>query len=435
MASYPLYIWFYLTPLLIIWGVYLGAKKRNEKNSLKIREKTIKEKIPEPSTLHPVINHNRCVGCGCCVKACPENNVLGIIGGKSYLIKPDKCIGHGVCKVACTQNAITLVFGTKERGVDIPDVKSNFETNIPGIFIAGELGGMGLICNAIKQGRKAIESISSLNGVGKGERLDVVIIGAGPAGFSASLEAMSKGMRFVTLEQEALGGTVSHFPRGKVVMTAPVEMSQVGQVNIRETTKEDLLDFWTKVEMKTGIKINYKEKADKVKALPGGFEVKTSLSTYETRAILLAIGLRGTPRKLGVPGEESTKVVYRLIDSEQYVGQHVLVVGGGDSALEAACAIAKERDTTVTISYRSGSFSRAKEKNRKIVEELEDKGELRVLLKSNVLEIRNDEVDLDVEGEKETIKNDGVIVCAGGIMPTGFLKELGVKVETKYGTP
>jgi thioredoxin reductase len=360
---------------------------------------------------------------------------LGIIGGKSYLINPAGCIGHGVCKIACTQNAITLVFGTKERGVDIPRVNPNFETDVPGIFIAGELGGMGLIRNAVEQGRRAIESISKLDGIGQGDRLDVVIMGAGPAGFSASLEAMQKNLRYITVEQEALGGTVAHYPRGKVVMTSPMMMPKVGMVDITETTKEKLLDFWQEVERKSSVKINYKERVEAINKNGNGFEVKTTGGTYRTRAVLLAIGMRGTPRKLGVPGEESTKVVFRLIDPEQYRGQHVLVVGGGDSALEAATSIAEEPGTTVTLSYRSGSFSRAKGKNRQKVEDMAASGRLTVMLKSNVQEITANHVVIEHGGEHIKIQNDGVIICAGGIMPTGFLKDIGITVETKYGTP
>lgn len=434
-SSVPLSAWIYLPALVAIWVLYIGLRKSNSKENAAIRNASIEAGVKEPTTLHPVINHNRCMGCGSCVAACPEKKVLGIIGGKSYLINPAGCIGHGVCKISCTQNAITLVFGTKERGVDLPSVSPNFETNVPGIFIAGELGGMGLIRNAVEQGRQAIESISKLDGIGQADRLDVVIIGAGPAGFSASLAAMERRLRYVTLEQETLGGTVAHYPRGKIVMTAPVIMPQIGKVDITETTKEKLLDFWREVERKTRIKINDRERVEAINRNGKGFEVKTTGDTYQTRAVLLAIGLRGTPRKLGVPGEELPKVVYRLTDPEQYRGNHILVVGGGDSALEAATSIAEEPGTTVTLSYRSGSFSRAKVKNRQKVDDMAASGRLRVMLKSNVQEITTDHVVIENGGEHIKIQNDGVIICAGGIMPTGFLKEIGIHVETKYGTP
>ncbi len=431
-------LWVYLAPLLFIWGLYASSRIKKDRQNNTIRDEALKAGLSEPASLHPVINHNRCVGCGSCVSACPEqsgHDVLGIINEKSHLIGPANCIGHGACKAACPHDAITLVFGTEKRGVDIPEVNPDFETNVPGIFIGGELGGMGLIRNAIEQGRQAVESIRKVDGIGDGSQLDVLIIGAGPAGFSASLAAMKHKLKCVTVEQDSLGGTVYNYPRGKLVMTAPVELPIVGKVKFRETTKEELLEFWLKVEKETGVKINYKERVDEIHKTEQGFDVKTNRETYKTRTVLLAIGRRGTPRKLGVPGEDHSKVVYRLIDPEQYRGQNVLVVGGGDSALEAAVNIADEPKTNVTISYRSEAFSRAKEKNRQKVREAEEAGRLKVIMKSNVENITPTHVQIDREGKLIEMPNDAIIVNAGGILPTGFLKKIGVNVETKHGAP
>ncbi len=422
----------YLLPVVFIL-VYYSRSRKEHKSSHETFTQVTKDGLTEPASLHPVIIPGKCMGCGACVAACPEGKILGLIKGKAQLIHPTKCIGHGACKRACPFDAISLVFGTEKRGVDIPNVAENFETNIPGLFIAGELGGMGLIRNAIEQGRQALESIRKLSGIGKGKQLDIVIIGAGPAGFSASLGAKQHGLRAVTLEQDSLGGTVFNFPRGKVVMTAPVNLPIVGKVKIRETTKEALLKMWLAIEKKTQLKINYKEKMDDIKPTANGFEVVTNKKTYQTRAVLLTIGRRGTPRKLGVPGEEQSKVVYSLIDAEQYKNQHVLVVGGGDSALEAALSIAEEPGTQVTISYRSESFSRAKQKNQDKIAQAVKEGNLKLVLPSTVNSIEKDSVILNIGDNKETIKNDGVIVCAGGILPTPFLKQIGIEVETKHG--
>jgi len=424
---------FFLSPVLVILLFALRKKLRHHTN-IKAKQVATEAGLTEPASLHPIIDPGMCLGCGSCVTACPEGKVLGLIHGKAQLINPSKCIGHGACKVACPFDAITLVFGTEKRGVDIPNVSETFETNVPGLFIAGELGGMGLIRNAVEQGRQAMESIRKLKGIGKGNRLDVVIVGAGPAGLSATLGAMQHKLRSVTIEQDSLGGTVYNFPRGKLVMTAPVKMPIVGKINLRETTKETLLAIWQKIEKDHHLKINYREKLEDIKADGDDFIITTTKNTYHCRAVLLCIGRRGTPRKLGVPGEDLPKVVYNLIDPQQYKGQHVLIVGGGDSALEAATSIAEQDGATVSISYRSDSFSRAKQKNQDKIKQAEASGHLNVLLSSNVKEFSADKVTIEQNGKVITLDNNAAIVCAGGILPTPFLKQIGIEVETKHGT-
>ena len=425
----------YIVPILLILIFYLMKKKGQERKNLSIKNEEFDAGLTEPVSLHPVIDHSICLGCGACIIACPEKNVLGIINGKSELISPTNCIGHGVCEIACPVDAITLVFGTEKRGVDIPIVKPNFETNVPGVFIAGELGGMGLIHNAIEQGKQALESISErISSIERESDIyDVVIVGVGPAGFSATLAAKEHGLNYLTLEQETLGGAVAHYPRGKIVMTMPVVLPIVGRTSFTEIAKEELLDFWKDVERRSGVNIRYGERIDKVDREDSIFIVTTQKGVYKTRTVLLAIGRSGTPRKLGVPGEEKTKVVYRMIEPEQYQYQHVLVVGGGNSALEAATTLAEVSGTTLTLSYRKKAFSRAKQKNRDMVQMAQNAGRLNVILNSNVLEIRDSDVVLEQEGEIFSERNDSVIICAGGILPTGFLKEIGVESETMYG--
>ncbi|MEW6312792.1 MAG: NAD(P)-binding domain-containing protein [Pseudomonadota bacterium] len=413
-------------------ALYLLNRHKKEKVHAALLNEAVKAGLTEPSSLHPVIDPKKCLNSGACVIACPEE-AIGIIKGKAQLINPTVCIGHGACKAACPHDAITLVFGTEKRGMDIPQVNPNFETNVPGIFIAGELGGMGLIRKAAEQGKQAIDSISKLKN--NGAPLDVVIVGAGPAGLSATLGAMEKKLRVVTIEQEdSLGGAIYQYPRNKIAMTAPVKLPIIGQVKMGEISKEELLEFWNGVVKKTGIKIQFHERMETITKTEKGYAVRTNKQTYETRSVLLAIGRRGTPRKLGVPGEELPKVVYRLIDPEQYRNMNVLVVGGGDSALEAAIAIAGEPGTTVVLSYRSDAFGRVKQKNRDRLETLEAQGRVKVLLKSNVRQIRTGGVTLEQEGQTFELPNDAVIICAGGILPTPFLKEIGVMVETKFGT-
>lgn len=429
----------YLIPVLVIVVWYWSRHKRLERESFAALKEATEAGMLEPPTLHPEIDPTKCIGCKSCVVACPEQGahaVLGMIAKKAWLIGPTDCIGHGACKTACPADAIKLVFGTATRGVDIPVVKPNFETDVPGVFIAGELGGMGLIRNAIEQGRQATESIIKLLKKKHSNQYDLVIVGAGPAGFASTLAAKEARLNSVTVEQEELGGTVAHFPRRKLVMTQPAELPIVGKMKFKEVQKEDLIDYWQQVEKKTGIDINYDERVESIEPITGGsgLIVTTSRAEYDTRAVLIAIGRRGSPRQLGVPGEGLPKVTYRLIDPEQYQNLHVLVVGGGDSALEAATSIAEEPGTTVTLSYRSGAFSRAKPKNRDKVETMRSNGRLRVLFNSNVKEIRQDSVVIAVGDKLGRLKNDAVIISAGGILPTAFLKKIGINVETKWGT-
>jgi thioredoxin reductase/NAD-dependent dihydropyrimidine dehydrogenase PreA subunit len=429
-------IYYYLLPMAFAVFVivsYVRRKKRHYAAAAAVLDEAIKSGMTEPPSLHPVVDPIKCCGSGACVRACPEN-AIGLINHKAVLINPAHCIGHGACAPVCPVGAIKLVFGTEKRGIDIPHVNPSFETNVPGIYIAGELGGMGLVRKAAEQGRQAMESIAKSRATGS-KQLDVVIIGAGPAGLASTLGAMEKKLRSVTLEQEdSLGGTVYHYPRNKLVMTQPVVLPIVGKAKLGEITKEDLLAFWQGIVKKTGMKLRFNERVEKVSPTEGGYIVKSEKAEYFTKNVLLAIGRRGTPRKLGVPGEESAKVVYRLIDPEQYAGKKVLVVGGGDSAIEAAVAIAEQPGTTAILSYRSNAFGRVKQKNRERLAEAEKAGRLTVLLSSNVQKIEKEHVYLDHDGKPVCVENDGVIVCAGGVLPTGMLKEMGIKVETKYGT-
>ena len=426
----------YCVPLLLILAVYLRRQKRVHKHSSRAHQEAVSAGLTEPASLHPIIDASRCLGCGACVKACPEqphHEVLGLIGGKAVLVGPTDCIGHGACKTACPFDAITLVLGTEKRGVDIPVLKPNFESNVPGIYVAGELGGMGLIKNALMQGQQAMEAIASA-GLKRRGVLDVLIVGAGPAGLAASLAAKKAGLTYQTLEQDSLGGAVFQYPRGKLVMTAPVELPIVGKVQFRNTSKEALLEFWTRTCEGNQLQIRYKERVDSIERKDGVFHVRSSTKQYAASAVLLAIGRRGTPRKLGVQGEELPKVVYRLIDPEQYRGRRVVVVGGGDSALEAAASIAELGDTSVTLSYRGDAFQRAKQRNRQRIEAATASAALKVLLNSQVQEIRPEEVILVLEGKKLEVENDAIIVSAGGVLPNDFLRSIGVEVETKYGT-
>ena len=428
----------YLIPITLLVGGYYFWQRRTQRRTLLKQQAAKATGLTQPASLHPVIDPNKCLGCGACVKACPEGEILGLVQGKALLVEPANCIGHGACQQACPFDAISLVFGTAERGIDIPNVSERFETSRDGVYIAGELGGMGLIRNAVTQGVQAVEGIAktlkSARSSGGSNDYDLVIVGAGPAGIAAALTAMHHKLRAVVIEQDTLGGTVAHFPRNKIVMTSPVTIPLVGEVKFRETSKEALLEFWRDIIDTHQPDIRYSQQMTGLEGDAGAFTVTTTTDTYKCNALLLCLGRRGTPRTLDVPGDEQNKVIYRLDDPAQHSGQHVLVVGGGDSALEAACALAEADCASVTLSYRSSSFSRAKPKNRDRASKLAEHGTLTLELESTVESIGLDDVTLNLKTGQTTLPNDAIIVCAGGILPTGFLKSIGITVDTKYGS-
>jgi thioredoxin reductase (NADPH) len=417
---------------VIVW-LYLRRQRRLDTAHRSELNDAVQAGLAEPASLHPVIDPARCIGSGACAAACPED-ALGVVGGKAVLKNAAACIGHGACLSACPVEAITLVFGTAKRGIDIPNISAEFETNVPGLFIAGELGGMGLIRKAAEQGRQAMDVIQQRGRAGSAQALDVLIVGCGPAGFSAGLSAIQHGLRYRVIEQEdSLGGAVYHYPRNKITMTSPVQLPLVGKVKFNEVSKETLLEFWNGAMQSTGLQVSFRERLAGLERQADGFVVQTNRDTYHVRSVLLAMGRRGTPRKLDVPGEESSKVVYRLVDPEQYRGQKVLVVGGGDSALEAAIAVAEQPQAQVILSYRSDAFSRVKARNRSLLAAAQQAGRVRVLLQSRVQAIDAHSVSIEHEGAVTVHGNDVVIVCAGGELPTPLLRQIGIEFETKFG--
>jgi len=393
--------------------------------------------LHEPVSLHPVIDVESCIGTGNCLEACPEHDVLGLRSGQAVPISPARCVGHGLCERACPTDAIRLVFGTARRGVEIPRVKANFETNVPGIYIVGELGGMGLIQNAFEQARQCVLGITREPKRAPREALDVVIVGCGPAGLAASVHCLQHGLSFVTIEKEDVGGTVRTYPRKKLVMTRPVAVPGYGKLRFREIQKEELIEIWEDVVTKTGLSVNTRETVSAVQRDPkGGFVVKSEQGTYRTRRVILAIGRRGVPRKLNVPGEHLPKVVYSLREPEAYRGDRALVVGGGDSAVEAALALSELRGSRVAISYRRDRFSRIKPANLERLEHGVEQGRLEVLWSTEVIEIAPKSVRLREHGNAvRELANDLVAIFAGGELPTKFLEQCGVAVEVKFGTP
>ncbi len=415
---------------------HLRKLKKREKRSREAAEKG-KLRSDGPRAQHPHIDANYCIGCAACTNVCPEGDVLAMLGGKASIVNGYKCIGHALCAEACPVGAITMVMASPSVGADLPHLTPEYETQVKNLFIAGELGGLALIKNAINQGRDCVDIITNrlaTHRAAADERdvYDVLIVGAGPAGISASLRAIENKLNYITLDESELGGTVAKYPRQKLVLTSPVHFPLYGKFKKFELSKEELLAFWQEVLKRNDFKFRGQEKVQDIqKDKDGIFATLTMHSVYRSRAVILAIGKSGNPRKLGVKGEELPKVMYRLIEADHYINKRILVVGGGDSAVEAAMGLAHQVGNTVWLSYRKESFSRIKERNAQRIAEDIRKGKVKVVFNSMPVEITTDSVLLDVGGSKQRIPNDFVWVFAGGEPPSAFLNKIGVKVGSR----
>lgn len=386
--------------------------------------------------LRPVINATLCIGCGSCIAACPEQGTLEMAGGKAILAHPERCKAHGDCVKACPTSGISLSATGAVRTLRVPRMSPDFETNVPGLYVAGELGGMGLIKTSINEGRLVADAVAGrLAGASgaPGDALDVIVVGAGPAGLSAALTLHQKGVRYLVLEQGEIASTIRNYPRHKFLMAEPIEMPLYGNLYIADGAKEALLEVWETIIANTGVQVRTNMKVEWVKkdAESGLFQVGTPAEVFQARYVILAVGRRGTPRRLGVPGEEQAHVAYRLIEADSYSGKSVVVVGGGDSALEAALALSREGRNRVTLVHRGAAFDRARERNREAVGAAEREGRIAILLHSKVREILRSEVIVECNGETRQVAADYVFVFAGGESPEDFLRRAGVEIVEK----
>ncbi|HWX39122.1 MAG TPA: NAD(P)-binding domain-containing protein [Candidatus Sulfotelmatobacter sp.] len=387
-----------------------------------------------PQSQHPHIDNQYCIGCATCTAVCPEGDVLAMLGGQAVIVNGYKCIGHSLCAEVCPVGAITMVMASPSVGADLPQLSPEFETSVPNMFIVGELGGLALIKNAINQGRDCADTIAKRiptlkNGSSSHDVLDLLIVGAGPAGISASLRAIEKKLKYLTVDEGDIGGTVSKYPRQKLVLTSPVELPVYGKFKKTELSKEDLLAMWNEILRKVEFKFSKGEKVEDIKKGEDGvFTVTTTKAQHRAHSVILALGKGGIPRKLGVKGEELPKVMYRLIEADHYVNKKILVVGGGDSAIEAAMGLANQVGNKVTLSYRKEGFTRIKDRNEKRVQECIQKGKLTAVFNSMPVEFKETSVILEVNGQQQEIPNDFVWVFAGGEPPTAFLKKVGIRV-------
>ncbi len=414
--------------------LFLLRRRFRQARDTRTLRSSIEKELHLPPSLHPVIDPNTCIGSLSCIKVCPEGDILGVVDGRAALVVAANCIGHSRCELECPVGAIKLVFGTSERGVDLPEVDEYFETSRPGVHIVGELGGMGLIKNAVRQGLQVGRHLKTVVGPATGGQFHAVIVGAGPAGIAAALAMKEAGVSFALIDQgTSLGGTIANYPRQKLVMTETVDLPFYGKFGKPLISKESLMEMFADALKKADVKIHHGVKVTGIDGEDGNFAVQTEKGRIRCQKVVLAIGRMGTPRKLEVPGEELPKVTYLLLHPEQYAHKKVLVVGGGDSALEVAQMLAAEEGTEVSISYRSPAFGRAKQRNKDGIEALVRSGRVTALMSSNVVSIHEDRVVLDVAGTKREIANDYVVINAGGVLPTEFLQSVGVSIRRHVG--
>lgn len=422
--------------VLIVLGAFRSSwlRRRREKRDAWRVDVAREAGLHLPTSLKPIIDPQLCSGCLACLDVCPEGEIFGVAEGKAIVVEASRCIGHGVCATTCPTGAIELVFGSVEKPVEVPQTDPNFETSRPGLHIVGELGGMGLLRNAIKQGLDVAKHLSETLSADSEIEKDVAIIGAGPAGIATSVACRALGMSIRVIDQDVVGGTIAHYPRQKVVTVDRLALPLYGELSSGTVSKEELLEAFSAMLTEAEVTVHERVRALDIRGCDGDFEIVTSGGTFRARKVVLATGRRGAPRKLDVPGEELDKVTYELIDPAQYENSRVLVVGGGDSALEAASMLAKAGVQTV-LSYRGNSFKRGRLANRQEVDRLQARGQLEVLLESEVTSIEAHHVRLEVSGRRAKIGNDFVIVCIGGSLPTQWLKDLGVGLEQRTGDP
>ncbi len=312
-----------------------------------------------------------------------------------------------------------------------PQLDRNFQSNVKGLYIIGAANGSPLLKTCINEGTHAIQSIREHMPPthGDGELLDLVIVGAGPAGLSAGFEAKRAGYSFAIVEQRRALNTIWDFPNGKMIYAEPASLSVIGDLDLEDSTKEELLNRWSgridQLDIICGTGVT------KIDAEGAQFHVHTKQGdTLRARRVILAVGRMGNPRRLGCAGEDLDCVYSTLLNPGKYSGKTIIVVGGGNSAAEAVLALVAKNQ--VTMVHRGDGLYRLSQTNRSLIQKAEEEGRLRVLLSANVKEFRKGEVDIEIGDETETLQQDLAFTLIGADPPTAFLKRLGVRFEGQF---
>jgi thioredoxin reductase len=436
---------------VLAWGVslvvvaaivlpYVLAFRRRRHADRARKAEAVELGFDRPPAQYPFVDPMYCIGCGSCVAACPEGDVLGVVGGVATVVNGLRCVGHARCEIACPVGAITVGLGDVKSRADVPVMDEWHETSVPGMFVAGELTGMALVRNAVMHGRRVVDRIAQraagARGRGTADIYDIAVVGAGPAGLTAAAFARERGLSSVLLEQEAdLGGTVLHYPRRKLVLVQALEIPFLGTLREGEYEKEDLLETFQDLTRRAQLNVRFGAKVTGVVRPNEHFAVQCGGLEFPARFVILALGRRGSPRRLGVPGEELPKVTYQLVDAASYEGKRILVVGGGDSAVEAAIGLARQRGNRVTLSYRREKLVRIKKKNEERIAGLLAKGRIEGAFGTEVQEIGPASVRVKTPAGTRELPNDYVFVFAGGEPPFGLLRQMGVRFGGDAGAP
>jgi thioredoxin reductase (NADPH) len=388
-----------------------------------------------PRILVHSINDDRCTGCDACVAVCPTN-VLDLVDNKSRVLRFQDCIQCEACMWACPTTALVMhPEGAHPPNYKMPELDEHYQTKVPGQYLIGEVAGKPLVKNAANLGRAVVEHMlatglrpSPAPGGGGPLQVDVAIVGSGPGGLSAALTCMQRGLSYVVLEKEnIIASTVSRYPKGKLVMAEPYDTTNLSLLPVFDSSKEELVPVWRELVERSGMLIKMGETVEKAtRRADGLFDIRSNVGSYVAQRVILATGTRGKPRTLNVVGENLPKVFSLLEDPDNHGGQTVCVVGGGDSALEAAIALA-DAGARVILSYRGKSFSRAQPKNRQIVEQYEAQRRVKVKYESEVVEIAGDTITLQMrDGTQKRYPNEAVFVLIGADPPIEWLAKMGI---------